>query len=148
VSQVTFPVIILFAFREHERGAALGTRYFKVWHRGFSTRVIEDHHSLALRSAGVAFLSTTGRGAKALLFQNARRKALASRRLIGPEFTPAIRCIQIFYAKTVAEDLHKNPGLWHPRNRSGLKTQYLARHMCCSLMYETRIEPLDKDPDI
>jgi hypothetical protein len=82
MSQVTFTVIVLFAFREHERGAALGTRYLKVWHRGFSTRVIEDHHSLALRSAGGAFLSTTGRGAKALFSSNARRKALASRRFV------------------------------------------------------------------
>ena len=69
MSQVTFPVILLFAFRKNERGAAFGTRYFKVWHRGFSTRVIEDLHSLAIRSAGVAFLSTTGRGAKALFFK-------------------------------------------------------------------------------
>jgi hypothetical protein len=60
VSQVTFPVILLFPFRKHERSAALRTRNFKVWHRGFSTKVkTEDLHFLALRIAGVAFLSTT-----------------------------------------------------------------------------------------
>ena len=64
--KVAFPVIFLLAFRKHERSAALRTRDLKVWHRGFSTRVIEELHSLALRSAGVAFLSATGRGAKAL----------------------------------------------------------------------------------
>lgn len=82
MSQVTLPVILLFAFREHERGAALGTRYLKVWHRGFSMRVIEDHHSLALRSAGGAFLSTTLVVRKRCFCSNARRKALASRRFV------------------------------------------------------------------
>src|ERR1051325_2114309 len=37
-------------------------------------KVIEDPHSLALRSAGVAFLSTTGRGAKALFLQTHAEK--------------------------------------------------------------------------
>src|SRR5256885_14035023 len=57
--KVTLSVILLFALRKHEGSAALRTRDFKVWHRGFSTRVIEELHSLALRSAGVAFLSAT-----------------------------------------------------------------------------------------
>ena len=59
-------------------------------------RVIEDPHSLALRSAGVAFLSTTGRGAKALFFFKRTPKSPGVPTVIGPECTPAVRCIQIF----------------------------------------------------
>jgi hypothetical protein len=51
----------------------------------------------ALRSAGVAFLSTTDRGSKAALFSNARQKALASRRVNWGECTPEVRSIQFFY---------------------------------------------------
>jgi hypothetical protein len=76
VSQVTFPVILLFPFRERERSTALRTRDLKVWHTRFlHESAHEDIHSLALRSAGGAFLSTTECGAKALFFTNARRKA-------------------------------------------------------------------------
>ena len=57
----------------------------------------EDVHSLALRSAGVAFLSTTSRGAKALFFTNARRKAGVPT-VSWPECTPAIQSIQFFCA--------------------------------------------------
>ena len=39
VSQVPFPVILLFPFGKHERSTALRTHDFKVWHRGFSTRM-------------------------------------------------------------------------------------------------------------
>jgi hypothetical protein len=75
VSQVTFPVILLFPFREHERSAALRTHYFKVWHTRFlHESENEVSTSLALRSAGVAFLSTTDRGTKALFSQTHAEK--------------------------------------------------------------------------
>ena len=111
MSQVTFPVILLFPFREHERSTALRTRNFKIWHRGFSKRVKKRIHTLfVLRSAGVAFLSTTGCGTKAL-FSNATPKAWTFRRFNWPECTPAIQCIQIFlifsWPETVAKPLHQ-----------------------------------------
>ena len=98
MSQITFPVILLFPFRKHERSAALRTCNFKVWHRGFSTRGAEDHPSLALRSAGVAFLSTTGLWCESAFSQTLRRKT-GSRRLPGPECTPANHSIQTFIRK-------------------------------------------------
>ena len=152
MSQVTFPVILLFAFREHERGTALGTRYFKVWHRGFSVRVIEDFHSLALRSAGGAFLSTTGRGAKALFSSNARRKALASRRFIGPECTPAVECIQIFTAVAPRADCGRTSSevflLWLARNSYIAETSLYKRHIGCSQYALKHAVNSSKGPDI
>ena len=78
----------------------------------FSKKVkIEDFQLSALRSAGVAFLSTTDCGAKAL-FSNATPKSLASRRFNWAECTPAMQSIQIFIAtflaKTVAKALHES----------------------------------------
>lgn len=77
MSQITFPVILLFSFRKCERGVALRTRYFEVWHRGFSMRMESRNStpSLALRSAGVAFLSTTKLWCESPVSQTLRRKA-------------------------------------------------------------------------
>lgn len=41
MSQITFPVILLFSFRELKGRIAFGTRDFQVWHDGFSNRVSE-----------------------------------------------------------------------------------------------------------
>jgi len=47
MSQVTFPIVFLFTFRKGKRGIAFRTRDFKVWHRGFSTRLeTEDFQAL------------------------------------------------------------------------------------------------------
>jgi hypothetical protein len=47
--------------------------------------------ALALR-----FFQPQSCGTKALFFKNATPESLASRRLVGPECTPAPECIQIF----------------------------------------------------
>lgn len=41
MSQITFPVVLLFSFRELKGRVAFGTRDFQVWHDGFSNRVSE-----------------------------------------------------------------------------------------------------------
>lgn len=41
MSQITFPVILLFSFRELKGRVAFCTRDFQVWHGGFSNRVSE-----------------------------------------------------------------------------------------------------------
>ena len=76
MSQITFPVILLFAFSKCERSVALRTRYLEVWHRGFSMKVESRHSTLvALRSAGVAFLSSTKLWCESPVSQTLRRKA-------------------------------------------------------------------------
>ena len=76
MSQITFPVILLFAFSKCEGSAALRTRDFEVWHRGFSTRAESRNPTLfALRSAGVAFLSSTKLWSESAGSQTLRRKA-------------------------------------------------------------------------
>ena len=152
VSQVTFPVILLFPFREHERSTALRTRDFKVWHRGFSTRVkTRTFNSLALRSAGGAFLSTTGCGAKALILQTHAEK-LASRRLCCLECTPAIQSIQFFCAnflpKSVADDLRASGSLSRIRHTDHTLALVFARHMRCSLIRQRMSRLFHKGPGI
>src|SRR5215510_5299693 len=66
-------------------------------------------HSLALRSAGVAFLSTTNVWGESAVFSNARRKAGVPT-VNWPECTPAMHSIQIFCVKSVAGDLHPSSG--------------------------------------
>ena len=83
VSQITFPVILLFTFRKHERSAALRTCDIKVWHRGFSTRVVFEDPLSALRSAGVAFLSTTSLWDESAVFSNATPKSWRPDGLVG-----------------------------------------------------------------
>ena len=76
MSQITFPVILLFAFSKCERRVALRTRYLEVWHRGFSMSAESRHSTLfALRSAGVAFLSSTKLWSESAVSQTLRRKA-------------------------------------------------------------------------
>ena len=119
VCKVTFPVIFLLAFRKHERSAALRTRDLKVWHRGFSTRVIEELHSLALRSAGVAFLSATGRGAKALFSLKRTPKSWRPDGFLGLSLLQQLSVYKFllnFEGKSVGEDLHALLCLLHARH--------------------------------
>ena len=74
VSQVTFPVILLFPFREHERSTTLRTRDFKVWHRGFSTRVKTRTFTLLLFGALALRFFQPQDVARKRCFINARRK--------------------------------------------------------------------------
>ena len=118
MSQITFPVILLFAFRKCERSVALRTRYLEVWHRGFSMRVKSRNSTLvALRSAGVAFLSSTKLWCESPVSQTLRRKASRPDWLIARECTPAYSRIQLLY---VAESRQENPDVWRARN-SALK---------------------------
>jgi hypothetical protein len=57
MGQVSFPIVLLFSFRELKRRVAFRTRDLQIWHGGFSKRVCEVPLSF-LRSAGVAFLPT------------------------------------------------------------------------------------------
>jgi hypothetical protein len=141
VSQVTFPIILLFPFRKHERSAALRTCNLKVWHRGFSTKVkTEDLHFLALRIAGVTFLSTTWLWCESAdFFYKRNAEKPASRRLIAPECTPAMQAIQFFYEnfdwKLLREVITGGAGLWYTRNITLYivrKTEDFARHIGCS----------------
>ena len=113
VSQITFPVILLFPFREHERSTTLRTRYFKVWHTRFLHESEMRFPLSALRSAGVAFLSTTVVGRKRCFLKRYAEK-LASRRVYWPECTPAIRIfLRIsteIYVESVAEQLQHAAG--------------------------------------
>jgi|SRR5688500_7465949 len=76
MSKITFLVILLFAFSKCEWSAALRTRDFEVWHRGFSMKAESRNSTLfALRSAGVAFLSSTRLWSESAVSQTLRRKA-------------------------------------------------------------------------
>jgi hypothetical protein len=46
MSQITFPVVLLFAFSKREWRVALRTRYFEVWHRGFSVKAESRNSAL------------------------------------------------------------------------------------------------------
>lgn len=97
MSQITFPVILLFAFRKCEGSVALRTRYLEVWHRGFSMRVETRNSTLfALRSAGVAFLSSTKLWCESPVSQTLRRKATRPDWLIAASVLQRIAVFNYF----------------------------------------------------
>lgn len=122
MSQVSFPVVLLLAFRKRERSAALRTRDFKVWHRGFSMRAESRTPTLfALRSAGVAFLSTTGCGAKALFLKHYAESLRRPDRLVGLSLLQRMGVFKSFMEtvwvgsrqnQTVAKSLHEFSVMW------------------------------------
>jgi hypothetical protein len=74
-------------------------------------KVIEDSHSLALRSAGVAFLSTTGRGAKALFLQTHAEKPWRPDGLLDLSVLQQLGLFKFLNEpelETVAERLHRS----------------------------------------
>jgi hypothetical protein len=151
VSQVTFLVVLLFTFRKHERSAALRTHDFKVWHRGFSRRVkIEESLSMLFGALALRFFQPQSCGTKALFSQTLRRKALASRRLVGAECTPAVQSIQIFY-ETLREDCGGTSSqvlpMWPTRHTQFAETSFSARHIGCS-RYVPKYQCSYKGPDI
>jgi hypothetical protein len=84
MSEITFPVILLFAFRKCERSVALRTRYFEVWHRGFSTRAESRNSALFCSSERwrrVSFIHEVM--VRKRCFSNTTPKSYASRRLIA-----------------------------------------------------------------
>jgi hypothetical protein len=134
MSQITFPVILLFAFSKCERRVALRTRYLEVWHRGFSMKA-ESRNStfFALRSAGVAFLSSTKLWSESAGSQTLRRKARVPTGY-GRECTPANNGIQLL---CVAESRQEIPEVWRVRNSAVSKSRIyllLSRHIACSLI--------------
>jgi len=66
----------------------------------------EDIHSLALRSAGVAFLSTTGLWDESAFSQTLRRKAGVPTGFLGLSLPQQISVFKQLFAKTVAVFLH------------------------------------------
>ena len=140
VSQVTFPIILLFQFRKHERSAALRTCNLKVWHRGFSTNVkTEDIHFLALRIAGVAFLSTTWLWCESAdFFYKRNAEKLASRGLVGLSVLQQFSLFNFFMKILIGNCCGRSSagaGLWYGRNstlRFVRKTDDFAGHIGCS----------------
>ena len=123
MSQITFPVILLFSFRKCERSVALRTRYLEVWHRGFSMSAESRHSTLfALRSAGVAFLSSTKLWSESAVSQTLRRKATRPDGFTCRECTPANRCIQLL---CVARSRQEIPDVWRRRNSARLRCRYI-----------------------
>jgi hypothetical protein len=140
VSQITFPIILLFPFRKHERSAALRTHYFKVWHTRFLHESEMRFSLSALRSAGVAFLSTTVVGRKRCFSQTLRRKPGVPT-VCWAECTPAI---QIFlrnsteiYVEKCGRTSSTTPSLWQARNTRGPIPCNFTRHIGCTTILET-----------
>ena len=151
VSQITFLVILLFPFREHERSTALRTHYFKVWHTRFLHESEMRFPLSALRSAGVAFLSTTVVGRKRCFLKRYAEK-LASRRFVGLKCTPAIhfflRNSTYFDEKMCGRRSSANRLMWRCRNTHLLIT--LCFHPAYWLLNNPRnmSQTLNKGPDI
>lgn len=139
VSQITFPIILLFPFRKHERSAALRTRYFKVWHTRFLHESEMRFSLSALRSAGVAFLSTTVVGRKRCFL---KRYAVnpASPTVYWPECTPAIQIFLRNFTEICGEKCGKtsstNPSLWRARNTHARLRGNFVRHIGCTTIFE------------
>jgi len=98
----------------------------------------EDIHSLLLFGAlAWRFFQPQGCGAKALFLKHYAEK-LASRLVIGPEFTPLNQCIQtIFRQKTVARSLHRPSRLLRCCHTELRILLQITRHECCSSFRRT-----------
>src|SRR5215213_4794718 len=70
-------------------------------------RVIEDTHSLALRSAGAAFLSTTDRGTKALFSQTHAEKLWRPDGLLDLSVPQQLSLFK-FFRRTFGQNLWHN----------------------------------------
>lgn len=113
MSQITFLVVLLFPFRKCEGSVALRTRYFEVWHRGFSKRGNRGGSTLCSseRWRRVSFNHEVM--VRKRCFSNTTPKSYASRRVSWRECTPANRSIQTI---CVAEDRQGSPDVWRGRN--------------------------------
>ena len=95
MSQITFPVILLFSFRELKGRVAFCTRDFQVWHGGFSNRVSE---------AGPPFLPSerwrplffTTVCVQALCFSNTTPQLTRSDTFLGPSLLQRVRVYKLF----------------------------------------------------
>ena len=138
VSQVAFAVILLFPFREHERSTALRTRDFKVWHRGFSTRMKSRTFILLLFGAlALRFFQPLNVERKRCFYKRTP-KSWRPDGYVACECTPAMRSIQLFLTETVADDLHARCSLWRISNTDHALALIFARHMRCSSISRTK----------
>src|SRR5688572_6533239 len=127
--QITFPVILLFAFRKCERSVALRTRDFEVFHRGFSTRGNRGRSpSLLFGALASRFFHPRSYGAKALFLKHYAEK-LRVPTVNWRECTPANHSIQTI---CVAEDRQEIPDVWRPCHTTRSKSLINNRHMGCS----------------
>ena len=98
MGQVSFSIILLFAFCKFKRCVAFRTRDFKVWHRGFSKRAESRFHTLCSseRWRRVSFNHRVWAKALFVIKHNAIKPIASRYGLVGPECTPAKGCIQTF----------------------------------------------------
>ena len=133
--QITFPVILLFAFRKCERSVALRTRDFEVWHRGFSTRADSRNSTLfALRSAGVAFLSTTKLWCESAVSQTLRRKATRPDGLLAASVLQRISAFNNFMWRNLVRNFLMCGACATARRAFARYTALVTRHIGCSRM--------------
>jgi hypothetical protein len=86
----------------------------------------EDFHSLALRSAGVAFLSTTNVWGESAVFLKRTPKSWRPDGLLALSVLQQFTLFNFFLRfrrKGVAAELHELRLLWHTRNTELTKTQ-------------------------
>jgi hypothetical protein len=83
MSQITFPVILLFSFRELKRRVAFCTRDIQVWHGGFSKRVREARSTLFTFGAPASLFFTTVCVPSALVIKHYAEKLRVPIRLMG-----------------------------------------------------------------
>lgn len=133
MSEITFPVILLFAFRKCERRVALRTRYFEVWHRGFSTRAERGNPlSFALRSAGVAFLSSTKLWCESAVSQTLRRKATRPDWLIAASVLQRMSVFNCFMWRNLVRNFLMCGANATAPSCNHVYTPLLPRHIGCS----------------
>ena len=151
VSQITFPVILLFPFREHERSAALRTRYFKVWHTRFLHESENEVSTLLLFGALASRFFPPQLWDESAVFSNATPKSWRPDGFIG---LSVLQQYKFFYVilrrpteKSVAEHLQKHlrcgvvatPELKYPAISPGTLVARRSSNMS---------QTLNKGPDI
>ena len=149
MSQITFPVILLFAFSKSEGSVALRTRDFEVWHRGFSTRVDSRLSTLffALRSAGVAFLSSTKLWSESAVSQTLRRKATRPDGLIAASVLQRLTLFNYFVWRNLFREFLMCGASATRPSLECLYTSLLLRHIGCSFIQRKHGSPDIRAPD-
>jgi hypothetical protein len=133
MSQITFPVILLFAFSKRERRVALRTRYLEVWHRSFSTRMEARTPTLicSLERWRCASFIHEVMVRKPYFKHNAEKLRVPT--VNCRECTPANSRIQFF---CVAHTRQEISDVWRARNTAlsnYVIYSLLPRHVGCSL---------------
>jgi hypothetical protein len=134
MSQITFLVILLFAFRKCEGSVALRTRYLEVWHRGFSTRA-KSRQPRPLCSSErwrrVSFIHEVM--VRKRCFLNTTPKSYASRRLIAASVLQQMSVFKHFvWRLLIRKFLMCGASATLPRSHR-VYTSLVTRHIACSL---------------